>query len=127
MKIVAAPPESFDGKGTDWKKMDEQMLQVSVRYVQSLPEFKGLSDHEILKKMVEIGKRGILTKPTTPESFQTEHAMIGGNKMSKLKFLYRFNPKRLPRKLKKQQKKLEMKRIYPESPEACFVNKQGAN
>jgi hypothetical protein len=58
-----------------------------------------------------------------PKDFQTEHAIIVGNKMSKLKFLYKFNPKRLPRKLKKQQKKLRMKRVYPESPEACFVNK----
>lgn len=58
MKIVAASPESFDGK--NWG----------------------------------------------PKDFETEHAMIGGNKMSKLKSFYRFNPKRLPRKLKKQQKKL---------------------
>lgn len=66
-------------------------------------------------------------KELGPKDFETEHAMIGGNKMSKLKFLYRFNPKRLPRKLKKQQKKLRMNRIYPVTPEACFVNNKGAN
>ena len=59
MKIVAASPESFDGK--NW----------------------GIKD------------------------FQTEHAMIGGRKVSAWEYHYIACPKRLPRKLKKQQNKLK--------------------
>lgn len=66
-------------------------------------------------------------KPTTPESFdgeklknmtidevfrwpryfQTEHAMIGGKKLSAYRYHYLTCPKRLPRKLKKKMQKLE--------------------
>jgi hypothetical protein len=78
-------------------------------------------------KIVAASTIGFDGKNWGPKDFETEHAMIQGRKVSAWEYHYIACPKRLPRKLKKQQKKLKMKRIYPESPEACFVNKQGAN
>jgi hypothetical protein len=74
-----------------------------------------------------------------PKDFQTEHAMIGCRLISAKKFYYIFSPKRLPRKLKKQRRKirdginkfrparikinkkaLKDLRVYPETPDQCF-------
>jgi len=43
----------------------------------------------------------------TPKTFQTEHALVGGRKLSAFRYHYITCPKRLPRKLKKKMRKLE--------------------